>query len=152
MEWRRSRRRAVGGQIRSVLEDFEIDAVKVGMVYSSDIIEVVGSALGGMKVPIVLDPVVKSTTGGTLLLDDAVGAYRRGAAAPGGRRDAQRGGGGHPERRAGGGARMTRPRAAERLVSMGCGAAVVTGVRSGDQISDHIRARGILPHRIQGAG
>lgn len=139
---------AVGGQIRSVLEDFEIDAVKVGMVYSSDIIEVVGSALGGMKVPIVLDPVVKSTTGGTLLLDDAVGAYRRvllplaAAVTP----NVEEAGILSGVRV---GSADDASRAAERLVSMGCGAAVVTGVRSEDRVSDHIRA-GAYSHTISG--
>ena len=54
-------------QLDAVTSDFEIDAIKVGMLWDSEIMEVVAEALGGAGAPAVLDPVVRSTTGGPLL-------------------------------------------------------------------------------------
>lgn len=64
-------------QIESVLEDFEVGAVKVGMVYNSKIISAVAGALSDIKAPIVADPVMRSTTGGTLLKKGAVAKYAK---------------------------------------------------------------------------
>lgn len=69
------RPRAVRRQIESVLDDFEVGAVKVGMVYNSKTISAVARALGGVKAPVVADPVMRSTTGGTLLKKKAVAKY-----------------------------------------------------------------------------
>ena len=54
-------------QLDSVLSDFHIDAIKIGMVYNSDIIKVIYSKLKNCHVPIIVDPIIKSTTGTTLL-------------------------------------------------------------------------------------
>ncbi|MGI0101935.1 MAG: bifunctional hydroxymethylpyrimidine kinase/phosphomethylpyrimidine kinase [Nitrosotalea sp.] len=61
----------IKSQIRSVLSDFKIDAIKIGMVYDKKTIKTIHSELKNLKVPIVLDPIFKSTTGGTLLRADA---------------------------------------------------------------------------------
>lgn len=61
----------ISSQLDSIFSDFEIDIVKVGMLWSSDIMRVVADKISGMSAPIILDPVVKSTTGGLLLLPDA---------------------------------------------------------------------------------
>lgn len=61
----------VKSQIDSVLSDFKIDAIKIGMVYSSSVIKVIYSKLAKTKIPIILDPVFESTTCGTLLQKDA---------------------------------------------------------------------------------
>jgi len=64
-------------QIDSILSDFHIDAIKIGMVYNSQIIKVIHSKLRNIKVPIVVDPVIKSTTGATLLKKNALNDYKK---------------------------------------------------------------------------
>lgn len=59
-------------QINAVFEDLTIDAVKIGMVYNKDIIEIIASALKKYKPEhIVLDPVMVAKDGSLLIeLDD----------------------------------------------------------------------------------
>jgi len=64
-------------QIDSILSDFHIDAIKIGMVYNSQIINVIYSKLRNIKVPIVVDPIIKSTTGATLLKKSALHDYKK---------------------------------------------------------------------------
>ena len=56
----------VRNQIRAVLEDFHISSIKIGMVYDRQTIIAIHSELKDLEIPIVLDPVFKSTTGGIL--------------------------------------------------------------------------------------
>ncbi len=65
----------VGQQIKSVMTDMAPDAIKVGMVYSSQTIDAVHLSLKRSKVPIVLDPIFKAGTGAKLLRDDAVDSF-----------------------------------------------------------------------------
>lgn len=67
----------IKSQLHSVLSDFKIDAIKIGMVYSSDIIKTVHSVLKKTEIPIILDPVFKSTTGGILLQENAFADFKR---------------------------------------------------------------------------
>lgn len=67
----------IKNQIDSVLSDFKIDAIKIGMVYSSDIIKAIYSKLKKIKIPIILDPVFESTTGGLLLQKDAFADFKK---------------------------------------------------------------------------
>lgn len=53
-------------QISSVLEDVRLDAVKTGMLYSSEIVKTVSAVLRNVEAPIVVDPVMTATTGGEL--------------------------------------------------------------------------------------
>jgi len=64
-------------QIDSILSDFHIDAVKIGMVYNSQIINIIHSKLRKIKVPIVVDPIIKSTTGTILLKKSALNDYKK---------------------------------------------------------------------------
>ena len=64
-------------QIDSILSDFKIDAIKIGMVYNSSIIKAIKSKLRYVKVPIILDPVIKSTTGGKLIEKNAIKYYKK---------------------------------------------------------------------------
>jgi len=64
-------------QIDSILSDFHIDAIKIGMVYNSQIIKVIYSKLRNIKAPIVIDPIIKSTTGTTLLKKSALFDYKK---------------------------------------------------------------------------
>jgi hydroxymethylpyrimidine/phosphomethylpyrimidine kinase len=69
--------KTIGNQIESILSDFRIDAIKIGMVFNSGIIKAIHSKLRGMNVPIILDPVIKSTTGGTLLTSNSLSDYKK---------------------------------------------------------------------------
>ncbi|MWV27181.1 bifunctional hydroxymethylpyrimidine kinase/phosphomethylpyrimidine kinase [Aurantiacibacter rhizosphaerae] len=60
----------VAAQIDACLEDIGADAVKIGMLGSADIAEVVADRLEDLGKPIVFDPVMVATSG-SLLADDA---------------------------------------------------------------------------------
>lgn len=65
----------VGRQIDCIFEDIRPDAVKIGMVSNSEIIEVIAAKLTEYHAEnIVVDPVMVSTSGGKLLCDEAVHA------------------------------------------------------------------------------
>jgi hydroxymethylpyrimidine/phosphomethylpyrimidine kinase len=65
-------------QIAACFDDFEIGAVKIGMLATSDVIATVAAAMDRHFPPhIVLDPVMIATSGDKLLADDAVDALRR---------------------------------------------------------------------------
>jgi len=64
-------------QLDSILSDFHIDAIKIGMVYNSQIIKVIYSKLRNTKVPIVVDPIIKSTAGAMLLKKSALHDYKK---------------------------------------------------------------------------
>lgn len=68
---------AIKDQLESVLSDFKIDVIKIGMVYSPSVIQAIYSKLKGKKIPIVLDPVFESTTGGVLLQKGALSHFKR---------------------------------------------------------------------------
>ena len=62
-------------QIAAVLEDIGADAVKIGMLYSAELIRAVAEQLQKFNARnIVLDPVMVAQSGDRLLRDDAVGA------------------------------------------------------------------------------
>lgn len=63
-------------QIKSVMVDFELSAIKIGMLYSKELIEAIHSLIEPLTVPIVLDPVCISKAGSPLLQDDAIDALR----------------------------------------------------------------------------
>ena len=64
-------------QVRAVVEDIGVDAVKIGMLGSSATIEAVGEALDLVgDAPIVLDPVMIAESGARLLDEDAQEALR----------------------------------------------------------------------------
>ena len=67
----------VGMQLDSVLSDIGADAVKTGMLYDAEIIEVVAERLQSYKIPyLVVDPVMVASSGARLLNQDAVGVMR----------------------------------------------------------------------------
>ena len=67
----------IKNQIDSIFSDFKIDAIKIGMVYNSSTIKAIYSKLSKIRIPIILDPVLKSTTGGILLKKDAFEDYKK---------------------------------------------------------------------------
>jgi len=69
--------KSLRAQLDSILSDFHIDAIKIGMVYNSQIIKVIHSKLRNIKVPLVVDPIIKSTTGAILLKKSALRDYKK---------------------------------------------------------------------------
>lgn len=67
----------VRSQIRSIISDFKIDAVKIGMVYDRKTIMVIHDELKGVAAPVVLDPIFESSTGGVLLQGNALRSFIR---------------------------------------------------------------------------
>jgi len=67
----------ITNQIDSIFSDFKIDAIKIGMVYNSSTIKAVFMKLSKMTIPIILDPVIKSTTGGRLMKKNAIVSYKK---------------------------------------------------------------------------
>lgn len=62
-------------QLDAVLSDIGVDAVKIGMLFSPELIKTVAGALAEYSVPnIVLDPVMIAQSGDKLLQDDAIEA------------------------------------------------------------------------------
>ena len=145
--------RMISAQIGAVFEDFDVGAVKVGMVRGKGAVSAVRAALlrgigrqrkrGGAKdgVPIVVDPVIRSTTGGRLLDARSLGPYRAkivplaAAITPnvyelgvlaGSRRLARAGEGAEGEA----GAEEV-AEAARAVLGMGAGSVIVTGIPSG---------------------
>jgi hydroxymethylpyrimidine/phosphomethylpyrimidine kinase len=67
---------AVRAQLESVLGDIGVDAVKTGMLASSELVSLTAALLDGVDVPIVVDPVGVSKHGDSLLAADALDAVR----------------------------------------------------------------------------
>ena len=123
----------VRAQIDAVLDDIGADAAKTGMLFSKPLIEAVADALAPRNLPLVVDPVMLASSGGRLLLPDAVGTLvgrlfpLATVVTPN-----------LPEAQALT-AMMTEDRAAlaERLVAMGARAALVTGGHGAEPV-DHL--------------
>jgi hydroxymethylpyrimidine kinase/phosphomethylpyrimidine kinase len=64
-------------QVRSVVEDFDVAAVKTGMLGDADVVEAVAElARQGLLAHLVVDPVLVSSTQHSLMRDGGVRAYR----------------------------------------------------------------------------
>lgn len=67
----------LNAQLEACFDDFDIRAVKIGMLASAEVIEAVIAALQRHQpANVVLDPVMLATTGAALLRDDALQALR----------------------------------------------------------------------------
>lgn len=67
----------VAAQIDSIFSDFDVSAVKIGMLSRAETIRIVAAELHRRGAPhIVLDPVMVATSGDRLLNEDAVAALR----------------------------------------------------------------------------
>ena len=67
----------IKSQIESVLNDFKIDAIKIGMLYDTSIIKAVYSMIKKQKCPIIVDPIIESTTKTILLKKTAIKDYKK---------------------------------------------------------------------------
>ena len=63
-------------QVDACFDDFDIGAVKLGMLATAGVIDAVAGLLDRRDVPVVLDPVMVATSGAKLLADDALTAMR----------------------------------------------------------------------------
>ncbi len=64
-------------QIIAVMEDFKPKAIKIGMLFSKDIVVAVAEILKNYpKIPVVFDPVISTTSGGTLIQRNALKAFK----------------------------------------------------------------------------
>lgn len=66
----------VVAQIEAVREDIRIDAVKIGMLGTAEIVRAMADAPEGLEAPVVLDPVMVAKGGDRLLEPEAVAALR----------------------------------------------------------------------------
>ena len=66
----------IAAQIQSCLDDIGVDAIKIGMLHSTEVIETVAQQLPA-TIPLVLDPVMVATSGSALLQPEAVDAMKR---------------------------------------------------------------------------
>ncbi len=66
----------VADQITAVFEDIRVDAVKIGMLGTAEIVRAVAGALARRAAPVVLDPVMVAKGGDRLLAEAAVAALR----------------------------------------------------------------------------
>src|ERR1700733_8117589 len=66
----------VRGQIEAALGDIGADAIKIGMLGSGRIAAAVADALKDVNLPLVLDPVLLSSSGTRLLDEEGVGLLK----------------------------------------------------------------------------
>lgn len=66
----------IAAQISAVLSDLQVNAIKIGMLFSAPIILAVSDGLSGKTIPVVLDPVMIAKSGDPLLQGAAIMAMR----------------------------------------------------------------------------
>jgi hydroxymethylpyrimidine/phosphomethylpyrimidine kinase len=64
----------VAAQMRACIDDIGVDAVKIGMLGAAETVVAVAEVLAGLRVPIVLDPVMVAKGGASLIDGEAVWA------------------------------------------------------------------------------
>ena len=67
---------AVTAQLETIFAKFAVKAIKTGMLHDATIIKAVAAVLKDKNIPIVVDPVMISTSGSVLLQQDAIEAMR----------------------------------------------------------------------------
>ena len=65
----------ISSQIKSLFNDFQIDAIKTGMLFNKCIIETTAENIRRYPIPKIIDPVMVSRSGSKLLEEDAISAY-----------------------------------------------------------------------------
>jgi len=71
--------KAIEDQLEAIFDDIVPDSIKIGMLFSEDIVELVAKFLEkhAAEIPIVLDPVMVAKSGDSLLLPGAVSALKK---------------------------------------------------------------------------
>ncbi len=67
---------AIDQQLNSILDDIYPDAIKIGMVHSVELVEIIAEKLKEYHGPIVFDPVMISTSGHQLIKDETIEACK----------------------------------------------------------------------------
>jgi hydroxymethylpyrimidine/phosphomethylpyrimidine kinase len=68
----------IGRQFEAIADDIRIDAIKIGMLGSPEAAEAVAELIGQLKVvPVVLDTVLRSSSGKSLFSDDSMDSMKR---------------------------------------------------------------------------
>jgi len=67
----------VSSQLKALLTDIPVDAVKVGMLANAGIVRAVAAEIRQLKVPVVVDPVLAASDGSPLLDEAGVEALKR---------------------------------------------------------------------------
>lgn len=67
---------AIDQQLNSILDDIYPDAIKIGMVHSVELVEIIAEKLKEYRGPIVFDPVMISTSGHQLIKDETIEACK----------------------------------------------------------------------------
>ncbi len=62
----------ISKQLDSVLDDFDIKAIKIGMLGNKELVKLVKTKLENRNIPIILDPVAISRAGSKLIEDDCI--------------------------------------------------------------------------------
>lgn len=62
----------IKAQLEAVFSDLDVAAVKIGMLFSNEIIDTVREFIKDLDIPVVFDPVFISKAGSKLLSDDAI--------------------------------------------------------------------------------
>ena len=70
-------KRILKNQLDLLFSDFAINGIKISMVYNSEIIKTISNAIEKLSCPIILDPVIRSTTGGMLIEKTAVKEFKK---------------------------------------------------------------------------
>ena len=66
----------IEAQYEAVVSDFDVGAIKTGMLATADVIETVVDCVADVAGPLVVDPVMVAATGDRLLSEDAETAYK----------------------------------------------------------------------------
>ena len=69
--------KTISNQLQTVISDFSFSAVKIGMVYNSEIMEVVHKQFRNAKIPVVVDPVLTTGTGYDLVLKSDLEYFKK---------------------------------------------------------------------------
>lgn len=71
--------KAIEEQLYCIFDDIIPDAIKIGMLFNSDIIKIVADFLNkkAKNIPIIFDPVMVAKSGDRLLLEDAVDSLKK---------------------------------------------------------------------------
>ena len=70
-------KKILADQVDSIFSDFSIGGIKIGMIYNSELIKIIYNKIKKFSGPIVVDPIIKSTTGGMLIQKSAISDFRK---------------------------------------------------------------------------
>lgn len=62
----------IKAQLDAIFDDFDVAAIKIGMLFSNEIIDMLREYIKNLNIPIVFDPVFISKAGSKLLQDEAI--------------------------------------------------------------------------------